>query len=127
VALVANKIDLRSFTRFGPADGPRPALALCGLAPEAGASLRALLEQTIASDVPGEADSEVLASLRQLDLVERARAAVSDALASLASGVSPEYAATHVDSGLAALADVFGETTSEDVLRRIFSTFCIGK
>jgi tRNA modification GTPase len=127
VALVANKIDRRSVTRFGPAEGPRPALALCGLAPEAGASLRTLLEQTIASDVPGGSDSEVLASLRQLDLVERARAAVSDALAALASGVSPEYAATHVDSGLVALADVFGETTSEDVLQRIFSTFCIGK
>src|SRR6266542_104257 len=133
VALVANKIDLvsacerASATRFGLAEGERPALALCGLAPEAGASLRARLEQTIAADVPGEADSEVLASLRQLDLVERARAAVRDALAALASGVSPEYAATHVDSGLAALADVFGETTSEDVLRRIFSTFCIGK
>jgi tRNA modification GTPase len=41
--------------------------------------------------------------------------------------VPPEYAATHVDSALAALADVFGETTSEDVLQRIFSTFCIGK
>jgi len=127
VALVANKIDRRSVTRFGPDEGPRPALAICGLAPEAGASLRTLLEQTIASDVPGGSDSEVLASLRQLDLVERARAAVSDALAALASGVSPEYAATHVDSGLAALADVFGETTSEDVLHRIFSTFCIGK
>jgi tRNA modification GTPase len=127
VALVANKIDRRSVTRLGPAEGPRPALALCGLAPEAGASLRTLLEQTIASEVPGGSDSEVLASLRQLDLVERARAAVSDALAALASGVSPEYAATHVDSGLVALADVFGETTSEDVLQRIFSTFCIGK
>jgi tRNA modification GTPase len=133
VAVVANKIDRvgaherPNVTRSGPAEGPRPALALCGLAPEAGASLRALLEQTIAADVPSEADSEILASLRQFDLVERTRAAVSDALAALASGVSPEYAATHVDSGLAALADVFGETTSEDMLNRIFSTFCIGK
>ena len=133
VAVVANKIDrLAERERadgspFGPAESPRTALALCGLAPGAGASLRALLEETIAADVPGETDSELLASLRQLDLVERARDAASDALDALARAVSPEYAATHVDSGLAALADVFGETTPEDVLHRIFSTFCIGK
>ncbi|HEX9286968.1 MAG TPA: tRNA uridine-5-carboxymethylaminomethyl(34) synthesis GTPase MnmE [Thermoanaerobaculia bacterium] len=133
VAVVANKIDRLEATErpggagSGPAESPRPALALCGLAPEAGASLRTLVEQTIAADVPSESDSEVLASLRQLDLVERARAAAADALAALERGVSPEYAATHVDCALAALADVFGETTSEDVLRRIFSTFCIGK
>src|SRR6266536_1056142 len=133
VAVVANKIDRLEapdrpgVTRLEPAGAARPALLLCGLAPEAGASLRALLAQTIAADVPGEAESGILASLRQLDLVERAHAAVGDALAALASGVSLEYAATHVDSGLAALADVFGEATSEDVLQRIFSTFCIGK
>jgi tRNA modification GTPase len=69
----------------------------------------------------------VLASVRQRDLVERARAAADQTLAALDGGVSPEYAATHVDSALAALADLFGETTSEDVLQRIFSTFCIGK
>ncbi|HEY3172697.1 MAG TPA: tRNA uridine-5-carboxymethylaminomethyl(34) synthesis GTPase MnmE [Thermoanaerobaculia bacterium] len=134
VAVVANKIDRLDAAqrsgcgaRFAPVASPLPVLALCGLAPEAGGSLRALLEQTIAADVPSESDSEVLASLRQLDLVERARAAAADALAALERGVSPEYAATHVDSALAALADVFGETTSEDVLQRIFSTFCIGK
>ena len=57
----------------------------------------------------------------------RARRAAADALEALCRGDSPEYAASHVDSALAALADVFGETTAEDVLQRIFATFCIGK
>jgi tRNA modification GTPase len=145
VAFVANKIDLLgvcpSNLSGGPcgppnpldgspvrtASGPPRALALRGLASDAGAKLRALLEQTIASDVTSDSASEVLGSVRQRDLVERARGATDEALGALGRGVSPEYAATHVDSALAALADVFGETTSEDVLERIFSTFCIGK
>jgi len=128
VAVVANKID-----RLGgagpPAEGSLPlaALAVCGLAAEAGATLRSLLARTIAAGVTSDAASEALASVRQRDLVERARAAADQALDALDGGISPEYAAVHVDSALAALADVFGETTSEEVLQRIFSSFCIGK
>jgi tRNA modification GTPase len=127
VAVVANKVD-----RLGGAAPSVPppdpsALPLCGLAPEAGASLRSLLERTIAAGVTSDAASEVLASVRQRDLVERARAAADQALDALGGGISPEYAAVHVDSALAALADVFGETTSEEALQRIFSSFCIGK
>jgi tRNA modification GTPase len=106
---------------------PRDFLEVCGLAPDAGSKLRGLLERTVASDVTSDSASELLASVRQRDLVARAASACTDAIDALARGVPPEYAATHVDSALAALADVFGETTSEDVLRRIFSTFCIGK
>jgi tRNA modification GTPase len=106
---------------------PRDFLALCGLSPGAGAKLRDLLERTVASDLASDSASEVIGSVRQRDLVVRAGAAVGEAFEALARGDSPEYAATHVDSALAALADVFGETTSEDVLQRIFSTFCIGK
>jgi tRNA modification GTPase len=127
VAFVANKIDLLDGSPVRTANGPPRALALRGLASDAGAKLRALLEQTIASDVTSDSASEVLGSVRQRDLVERARVATDEALGALGRGVSPEYAATHVDSALAALADVFGETTPEDVLERIFSTFCIGK
>jgi tRNA modification GTPase len=127
VAVVANKID-RVGEPGAPAPGPpRAALPLCGLLPEAGAKLRALLEETVAADVVSDSTSEVLASVRQRDLVTRAAAAAGDALDSLERGVSPEYAATHVDAALAALADVFGETTPDAVLDRIFSTFCIGK
>jgi tRNA modification GTPase len=129
VAVVANKVDrLGGTPPAGSVSLPDPsALPLCGLAPEAGASLRLLLERTIAAGVTSDAASEVLASVRQRDLVERARDAADQALRALDGGISPEYAATHVDSALAALADVFGETTSEDVLQRIFSSFCIGK
>jgi tRNA modification GTPase len=140
VAIVANKIDRIAGDGGGaPRDSPRgqipkgsaPAavhsLALCGLSPTAGAKLRDLLERTVASDLTSDSDSEVLGSVRQRDLVARAAAAAGEAFEALARGDSPEYAATHVDSALAALADVFGETTSEDVLQRIFSTFCIGK
>lgn len=123
VAVVANKIDRLA----KDADLPDAALALCGLAPDAGARLHALLERTVAADVTSDSASEVLGSLRQRDLVDRARSAAADAIDSLERGDSPEYAATHVDAALAALADVFGETTSQDVLDRIFSTFCIGK
>jgi tRNA modification GTPase len=148
VAIVANKIDrLRELSRGQVPRGSAPAaiqsprgqipkgsapaavhcLELCGLSPDAGPKLRDLLERTVASDLASDSASEVLGSVRQRDLVVRAATAAGAALAALARGDSPEYAATHVDSALAALADVFGETTSEDVLQRIFSTFCIGK
>jgi tRNA modification GTPase len=123
VAVVANKIDRLP----DGAEVPNAALALCGLAPDAGARLHALVGRTVAADVTTDFDSEVLGTLRQRDLVDRARSAASDAIDALARGDSPEYAATHVETALAALADVFGETTSQDVLDRIFSTFCIGK
>ncbi|HLN79953.1 MAG TPA: tRNA uridine-5-carboxymethylaminomethyl(34) synthesis GTPase MnmE [Thermoanaerobaculia bacterium] len=128
VAIVANKIDrARGSGGAAPRGGPPAALELCGLLPDAGAKLRGLLEETVASDLVSDATSEVLASVRQRDLVARASARAGEAIDALARGVSPEYASTHVDAALAALADVLGETTPDEVLERIFSTFCIGK
>jgi tRNA modification GTPase len=132
VAIVANKIDRigespRGQIPRGSAPAAVQCLEVCGLSPDAGPKLRELLERTVASDLTSDAASEVLGSVRQRDLVARAAAAAGDALDALAERDSPEYVATHVDSALAALADVFGETTSEEVLARIFSTFCIGK
>jgi tRNA modification GTPase len=122
--LVANKVD-RAPTRKlrEPSDASR----LCGLAPDAGALLRSLLERTLAASIPTEAASEVLGSLRQRNLVDDARCAAEQALRALRDGLSPEYAATHCHAALDALADLTGETTPEDVLARLFSTFCIGK
>ena len=86
-----------------------------------------LLERTLAASIPTEAASEVLGSLRQRNLVDDSRCAAEQALRALRDGLSPEYAATHGHAALDALADLTGETTPEDVLARLFSTFCIGK
>ncbi len=123
--VVANKIDRldgESRGRIGT-----EALLLCGLAPEAGSKLQRRLEEILGSRIETEATSDVLGSLRQRNLVERALGAASLTIEALSRGDSPEYAATHVNAAIDALADLTGETTSEDVLRRIFDTFCIGK
>ena len=120
--LVANKAD-----RGRGKNAPEDAVPFCGLDSDAGTKLTALLAAKIASDIRTEETSEVLGSIRQRDLVERARDAVGKTLAALADRHSPEYAVTHCHAALDALADLVGETTSEDVLTRLFSTFCIGK
>jgi tRNA modification GTPase len=120
--LVANKSD-----RAAAQPPVAGAVPLCGLAPDAGETLRSLLSDAIAADISTEGSSEILGSLRQKDLVERARQAAVATLAALEAGLSPEYAATHCHEALDALADLTGETTSEDVLARVFATFCIGK
>jgi len=102
-------------------------MRLCGLSSDAGPRLRASLKEILAASIETEGTSELLGSIRQRDLVDEARGAAAQALGCLREGLSPEYAATHCHAALDALADLTGETTAEDVLARLFSTFCIGK
>src|SRR5207245_1843675 len=118
--LVANKAD-RLPAR--PPEIPAGAALVCGLSPEAGPTLRGLLSEAVAAGVDTDGASEMLGSMRQADLVERAREATYETIAALGRGVSPEYAVTHCHAALDALADLVGETTTEDVLARLFSTF----
>jgi tRNA modification GTPase len=122
--LVANKAD--RLTAPAP-PMPEGVSLLCGIAPDAGAAVRRLIAEAVAAGVSTDGSSEMLGSLRQADLVGRARTAAADALAELERGTSPEYAAAHCHAALDALADLVGETTPDDVLASLFSTFCVGK
>ncbi len=132
--VAANKID-RVPSRGGeppdlaPVPPDRRLFSVCGVARDAGAILRSELAARleIAGAPPAEAHSAMLGSARQRDAVRRAFESAQAAQIALASGDSPEYAAAHVHDALDALADLVGETTADDVLERIFATFCIGK
>ena len=74
----------------------------------------------------GSAES-VLTSARQNEAVLRGIAALASGEAALRSGTPDEMVLLDLYAALSALNELTGETTTEDILGRIFSKFCIGK
>lgn len=68
-----------------------------------------------------------LASARQAGAVARARAALTEAHATLAAGEPIDLAAPDLLAAVAALGEITGAAATEAVLDGIFSRFCIGK
>ncbi len=70
---------------------------------------------------------ELVASLRHRDSLERCLEGVQRAAQATGAGVEREFIAADVRGAVDCLGEITGETTTEDILERIFSTFCIGK
>jgi tRNA modification GTPase len=69
----------------------------------------------------------VLNSLRQQEAVATALQSLTAAETANDSGVPHEFLLADLHGALRALDSLTGQTTSDDILNRIFSTFCIGK
>ncbi len=74
---------------------------------------------------PGEA--AVITRLRHQTALVRAKESLSNAAGSVEARLSGEFVALDLRAALDALGEITGATTTEDVLERIFSEFCIGK
>ncbi len=64
---------------------------------------------------------------RHHDLLLRSRAEIEQSLAQMNDKMSEEIVLIGLHNALRYLGEITGETTTEDMLTRIFSTFCIGK
>jgi tRNA modification GTPase len=69
----------------------------------------------------------ILTNLRHKVALERAFSSLRTAEQGLSGGLSPEFIAFDLREALGALGEITGQTVTEEVLDRIFSTFCIGK
>lgn len=70
---------------------------------------------------------ELIVSVRHRDCLERCRASLERSAAALSSGVARELLATDLRAAIDGLGEITGETTTEDILDVIFSSFCVGK
>lgn len=69
----------------------------------------------------------LISDARHFDLLNRAVKQISSAKQCLQENRSEEIVLVGLHNSLRFLGEITGETTAEDVLTRIFSTFCIGK
>ncbi len=120
--LVGNKADL------GRHDGqPADLLAVSAVTGEGVENLRAAILERLAPGGLASPESGSLTSLRHEALLRESMEAIENARRAVGFGMPHEMLLLDLYAALRPIDGVTGATTAEDILNRIFSTFCIGK
>ncbi len=118
--LAANKTDLPSVAQL-----PEEAIRVSAVTGEGIAVLRARIRAEVTP--PASLESGFITSLRQERLLRETEAALQQAAAATSAGLPHEMLLFDLYAALRPLDAITGATTADDILNRIFSTFCIGK
>jgi tRNA modification GTPase len=119
---VGNKCDLPR--RATPAEPMQAVSALTGEGIEA---LREAIFRAVAPAGGGELETGFITSLRHERLLRESLECLEKAAAAVAGSVPHEMLLLDLYSALRPIDAITGATTADDILNRIFSTFCIGK
>ena len=129
ILTAVNKCDLPPAWNNRLPDHPLYGKPLLSLSAKFGNGLEDLKKALTGLTDCGEAPAEgvMITRLRHKLALETARNSLQAAHTCLTTGQSPEFAAFELSEALNALDEITGKKISEDVLARIFSSFCIGK
>lgn len=86
---------------------------------------RAIVEPFSPNDI--ESSGFLISDARHFDLLLRARTEIENSIDLMQRKTSEEITLVGLHNALRYLGEITGETTTEDMLTKIFSTFCIGK
>lgn len=102
---------------------------IVSISAKTGFGLEELQNQIVTPFAPTdiESNSFLISDVRHHDLLRRAQIEIENSLPLLEARMSEEIVLVGLHNALRFLGEITGETTSEDVLTRIFETFCIGK
>ena len=103
------------------------AISTSALTGEGIAELRAAIVRAVAGERGGVRESGMLTNVRQHQAVQQSLRGLDAARAALEASIPHEMLLLDLCEALRGLDALTGATTTEDVLRLIFSTFCIGK
>ncbi|MCS6873687.1 MAG: tRNA uridine-5-carboxymethylaminomethyl(34) synthesis GTPase MnmE [Pyrinomonadaceae bacterium] len=88
---------------------------------------RAIIKPFLSRNSAAEEKGFLVTDARHADLLIRAKKEIEKSLELLDQKASEEIVLTGLHNAMRFLGEITGETTTEDILNRIFSTFCIGK
>ena len=127
-----NKSDLPTFSpaTFDERIAAHPnCSAVVSVSAKSGAGLECLRAAILEPFADGNAHSEglLITNARHHDLLVRSMKGIASSMHLLQERASEEIVLPGLHSALRFLGEITGETTTEEILGQIFSTFCIGK
>ena len=128
--LILNKIDLPVVTAPAALLAHCPKKRVVETAIPEGKGLDKLKAAVCEELLGGElriGESPIVTNARHQEALRRADEGLNYAIESLENGMPPELVAVDLRISLDGLGDIVGKTTTEDILDRIFSQFCVGK
>ena len=125
VTVVANKSDLSQLLAGPLSAGAPPSIAISATTGAGLEALREHLKECVG--YRGEVGGALSARRRHLDALRRAREHVERAATLLAERHAGELVAQELTDAQRELGEITGQVTSDDLLGRIFQSFCIGK
>lgn len=125
--LAVNKCDLPEVSGLkAKLGGPTRLVHLSALTSEGLDELTAAILEPFGS-VDSECAGLLVTNSRHYDLLLRTQRELEESISALRDGASEELIVLGLHNALRYLGEITGETTTEDILTEIFSTFCIGK
>jgi tRNA modification GTPase len=126
--VVLNKSDLEGFC-ISNAQEIGENLIPIQVSAKTGSGLDALCSEIIKPFLSNHLDenSFVITNARHFDLLRRTSEALHSSESLIRQRAGEELSLAKLYEALCFLGEITGETTSEDILSQIFSTFCIGK
>jgi tRNA modification GTPase len=131
--IVLNKIDLldpTSVVRLCESLSQRSSHKVVPLSVRTGeglCELKRVIESQFLGPSLEASDGLIITNVRHRLALERALGCLDEALASVGGGIQPEFVAVDLRGAGDALGEIVGAITTDDILDRIFSEFCIGK
>ncbi len=122
--IAVNKTDIAKDFRFQILDSE-----IIRISAKTGEGLDKLQEAIIEPFHPQDIEQSgfLVSDARHFDLLLRAKSEIESSIGLLEQKLSEEIVLIGLHNSIRYLGQITGETTTEDMLTRIFSTFCIGK
>lgn len=129
-AVLINKSDLPMVTSPETICAHRPGIFCTAVSARTGDGV-AVLESGLLARIQGNGPQEIegvtVSALRHKQALDRSIAALTEAAHCVTLTASAEFVAHHLAQASQALGEIVGEVTTDDLLGKIFSKFCIGK
>lgn len=132
VILVVNKVDLLAETavaidRFAEAFQGETVVSLSAKTTQGLDALEGAIRGKVVASSRPEAEHRTAPNVRHKASLVKALAVIERVVQGVSNVLAPDLLAIELQEALDCFGEIVGETTTEEVLDRIFSQFCIGK